>query len=352
MTGQAGCICLALIACVSLACPLPALSQQVPVQQQLPATEEALVQQQVPVTAVPVPRFQGVDPGGAVGSLIWRGGLTLQSTDDRFGGLSGLGVLDAEGRLVMVSDRGNFITGQLLHDAAGHPTSFVGGEIIPMRNSSGEELPRAFARDAEAMDVVIRDGLPVAIRVGFENLTRVADFQLSEGRPGGPARQIGIPDWLARERTNETLESLCIAPPASPVAGSTLLIAESVRDAEGNARATLLGVRDRGDLAYRAGPGTNPTDCAFLPDGDLLVLERGIALFVFTMKLRRVPAEQVRAGMVMEGETLLEITGSDIDNMEGVEVFTGPGGETRIALVSDNNFNDWQRNLILTFALR
>ena len=77
MTRRAGCHCLALIACFSLACPLPALSQQVPVQPQPPASEEALVQQQVPVTAVPVPRFQGVDPGGAVGSLIWRGGLTL-----------------------------------------------------------------------------------------------------------------------------------------------------------------------------------------------------------------------------------------------------------------------------------
>lgn len=311
-----------------------------------------LAQQQVPVTAVPVTRFQDVEPGGAVGALVWRGGLALSSTDDRFGGLSGLGILDADGRLVMVSDRGNFIAAQLLHDAAGAPTNFVGAQIIPMRNSSGAELPRAFARDAEAMDVVLRDGVPVAIRVGFENLTRVADFALTDGLPGGPARQIGVPDWLSAARSNESLEALCIAPPASPVAGSTLLIAEAVRDAEGNSRAALLGVRDRGDLAYRAGPGTNPTDCAFLPDGDLLVLERGIALFVFTMKLRRVPAAQVRAGSVMEGETLLEITGSDIDNMEGVEVFAGPGGETRIALVSDNNFNDWQRNLILTFALR
>ena len=337
-------------------CPVPGLLAALLAAIALSSTGPALAQAQpasshVPVSSLPITRFQGVDPGGRVGGLLWRGGVVLSSADDRFGGLSGMGILGPDGRMVMVSDRGNFITGQLLHDDAGRPSSVVGVDIIPMRNSAGAELPRASARDAEAMDVVIRDGVPVAIRVGFENVTRVADFRLVDGVPGGAAREVAIPAWLARERSNQSLESLCIAPPASPVAGSTLLIAEGLRDAQGNARATLLGVRDRGDLAYTAGPGTNPTDCAFLPNGDLLVLERGLALITFTMKLRRVPAAEVRAGTVMTGETLLEIGGSDIDNMEGLEVFAGPGGETRVALVSDNNFNDWQRSVILTFAL-
>jgi hypothetical protein len=37
--------------------------------------------------------------------------------------------------------------------------------------------------------------------------------------------------------------------------------------------------------------------------------------------------------------------------MEGVAVHPGPGGETRITLISDNNFNDWERTLLLEFAL-
>jgi hypothetical protein len=28
-----------------------------------------------------------------------------------------------------------------------------------------------------------------------------------------------------------------------------------------------------------------------------------------------------------------------------------PGGETRILIGSDNNFNDWQRTMLLEFAL-
>ncbi|MGV3649991.1 MAG: esterase-like activity of phytase family protein, partial [Devosia sp.] len=222
----------------------PGLLKALLVASALSSTGLALAQGQpaanhVPVSALPITRFQGVDPGGAVGGLVWRGGIALTSDDDRFGGLSGMGILGPDGRMVMVSDRGNFVTGQLLHDDAGRPSSVVGVDIIPMRNSAGVELPRASARDAEAMDVVIRDGIPVAIRVGFENVTRVADFRLVDGVPGGAAREVNMPAWLSRERSNETLEALCIAPPASPVAGSTLLIAEGLRDADGNARATL-----------------------------------------------------------------------------------------------------------------
>src|SRR5690606_794711 len=102
---------------------------------------------------------------------------------------------------------------------------------------------------------------------------------------------------------------------------------------------------------YSSTPGVNPTDCAFLPNGDLLVLERGIALLSFTMALKRVPAADVRPGATMRGEVLLETTGGDIDNMEALAVHRGPDGETRIALISDNNFNDWERTLLLEFTL-
>jgi hypothetical protein len=53
----------------------------------------------------------------------------------------------------------------------------------------------------------------------------------------------------------------------------------------------------------------------------------------------------------MRGEMLLEVTGGDIDNMEAVAVHSAPNGSTRITLVSDNNFNDWERSLLLEFSL-
>jgi hypothetical protein len=303
------------------------------------------------VTAVAIPSFSGVAVGQSVQGLVWRGGIEMQSAVDTFGGLSGLGFTGPDGRLVLVSDRGNFVSGQLIYDEAARPLSLVGVRITPIQNSRGNDLPRPFARDAEALTVIERDGAPAAVRVGFENLTRVADFTLSDAVPSGPAREVSIPDWLSDTRTNQTLEAVCLAPSASPVAGSTLLITEGVIDDDGEHSAFLLGRNDRGPLSYVSGQGLNPTDCAFLPNGDLLVLERGIALLAFSMRLVRVPAAAVQPGAHLQGSVLLEASGGDIDNMEALAVHEAPDGTQRITLVSDDNFSDFQRSLLLEFSL-
>jgi hypothetical protein len=303
------------------------------------------------VTSVPVERFMSAGVGEPVQGLVWRGGIEMQSPIDTFGGLSGLGFVSDDQKLVLVSDRGNFISGQLIYDEAGRVASLIGVSIEPLQNSRGAELPRAYARDSESLAVVYRNGVPAAVRVGFENLTRVADFDLADGKPQGAAREIAIPKWLTDTRTNETLEAVCIAPPASPVAGSTLLISEGIFDADGNRRGYMLGKADTGPISYVSGDGTNPTDCAFLPNGDLLVLERGVALIAFRMRLVRIPAAEVRPGAILSGVPLLETTGGDVDNMEALAVHAAPDGSTRITMVSDNNFNEWQRNLLLQFSL-
>jgi hypothetical protein len=303
------------------------------------------------VTATQVTQFENAAVGQPVGGLIFRGGIAMTSPDDTFGGLSGLTITGPNHQALFVSDRGNFISGQLLYDDADSLFGFIGVSIEPIRNSKGDVLPRQYARDAESVDTVYRDGVPVAVRVGFEHLTRVADFALSNGVASGAARELPIPEWLTDARTNETLESVCIAPPASPIAGSTLLIAEEDLDEAGNHRGYLLGQTDKGPLAYTNSPVVNPTECAFLPNGDLLVLERGISMLSFVMNLRRVPAAEVRPGNLMAGELLLQATGGSIDNMESMTVHTAPDGELRILIGSDNNFNDWQRSLLLEFAL-
>lgn len=303
------------------------------------------------VVSTQIRSFLGTAIGQSVQGLVWRGGIEMKSQTDGFGGISGWGFTGPDGRMAMVSDRGSFISGQLIHDETGAPLSIVGVRVSPILNSSGRELARAYTRDAEAMAVIVRDGVPSGVRVGFENLTRVADFALVDGVPGGAAREVNIPDWLSAARTNDSLEAVCIAPAASPVSGSTLLLTEGVIDDRGNHSAYLLGRADRGRLGYVPGAGTVPTDCAFLPDGDLLVLERGIAFLAFSMRLMRVPAAEVKPGAVMRGTELLFASGPDIDNMEALAVRQAADGSTRITIGSDNNFSEWQRNLLLEFSL-
>jgi len=305
----------------------------------------------VTVTAAQLTRFKGVELDQPVDKLIFRGGLTLQVQDDMFGGLSSITATGPNQDIAFITDRGQFVSAKLAYDETDRLLSLIGVTMDPIQNSKGAPLPRQYARDAEGMDTVYRDGAAVAVRVSFENLTRVADFSLTEARPGGPAREIDIPEWLTDLRSNKSLESLCIAPSSSPIAGSTLLLTEDSLDENGNHRGHFLGNADKGPVGYTNSPIVNPTDCAFLPNGDLLVLERGVALFSFVMNLRRVPAAEVRPGNLMTGELLLSAEGGEIDNMESLMVHVTPAGETRILIGSDNNFNDWQRHMLLEFAL-
>jgi hypothetical protein len=302
------------------------------------------------VTAARLDHFDGIAIGAPVQGLIFEGGLELHSAADTFGGLSAVGFPGIDGKVVLVSDRGHFVSGRLLYDEAEAPLALVGVSIDPIQNSKGADLPRAFARDAEALTIIERPGGNSVARVGFENLTRVADYHL-DGVPTGAAIEVTIPDWLTNTRTNESLEAVCLAPAASPIAGSTLLLTEGVIDNDGNHSGWLLGKTDKGPLSYRSGDGTDPTDCAFLPNGDLLVLERGVSLLAFSVRLVRIKADDVKPGAQMTGDVLFAGTGGDLDNMEGLAVHQTPTGKTRITIVSDNNFNDWERSLLLEFSL-
>lgn len=306
---------------------------------------------EVSVSATAITEFAGAALDQPVDGLIWRGGVVLTSPSDQFGGLSGLTFTGPDHRVVFVSDRGSFVSGRLTYDGKQRLVGFADVSIEPMRNTKGEPLPRQYARDAEGVDTVYRNGKPVAVRVSFENLTRVADYALSNGVPGGAATELTLPKWLSDLRTNSSLESVCIAPPTSPVASSTVLITEGAYDRDRNHKGWLLGQKDQGPLTYQSTRGVNPTECAFLANGDLLVLERGLSMLNFSMNLRRVPAADVRPGVVMAGQLLLSASGAAVDNMEAMAVYTAPSGETRIVIGSDDNFSGFQRTMVLEFGL-
>jgi len=302
------------------------------------------------VTSKQIKTFKGKKIGEKVDGLIWRGGIELTSESKIFGGLSGITFTGANNQFTMVSDIGYFFTGKLVYDKTGAPLALDNVLASLITNSKGAALPRKFAKDAEAIDVIYRQNKPAAIRVGFENLTRVADFELINGKPKGAALIVAIPSALSNERTNASLESLCIAPPTSPIAGSTLLITEKMLE-NGSVVGFMLGVKDRGRLHLKKAIGLNPTDCAFLENGDLLILERGIGFLSFTMQLRLVKADEVQPGAMLRGKSILKASGGDIDNMEGLAIHKNENGVEIITIISDDNFNGWEKNLLLQFSL-
>ena len=70
------------------------------------------------------------------------------------------------------------------------------------------------------------------------------------------------------------------------------------------------------------------------------------------MRIGRGPFGSIKAGAVVDGKVLIEADlAYQIDNMEVIAVHRNAQGETIITLVSDDNFNIIQRNLLLQFTL-
>ena len=58
------------------------------------------------------------------------------------------------------------------------------------------------------------------------------------------------------------------------------------------------------------------------------------------------------AGAILLGELLAELKAPLVtENFEGITAFRDASGATRLLLVSDDNFNDVQRTLLLSFEI-
>ena len=110
-------------------------------------------------------------------------------------------------------------------------------------------------------------------------------------------------------------------------------------------------------LTIRNIEGYDLTDCKSLADGSLLVLERRFRWSSWyegvKMRLRRFSPSEVRGGVLMEGEVLLDADMNyEIDNMEGLSIHRSPKGETVLTLISDDNYSTFiQRTVLLQFVL-
>ena len=109
----------------------------------------------------------------------------------------------------------------------------------------------------------------------------------------------------------------------------------------------------KGVFTVARSEGFDITDGAFLPDGDLLLLERR---FTFAsgvaMRVRRIDGATIAPGRVADGPVLFT-AGMDhqIDNMEALDVWQRADGATMVSLMSDDNHSLLQRNLYLEFRL-
>jgi hypothetical protein len=292
--------------------------------------------------------------GRVAPGLYWRGGIKLASRDPRFGGFSGLALSGDGGRLLAVSDEGWWLTARLLYDGdnlGGLADPFM----APLLDRSGKRASSKRSRDAEALTLMRPGMLDGKVAVGFERRPRIELFDLGKDKLEARPVLVPSPPAIRAGPDNAELEALTFITTGA-LTNSFIAVSERQLDGQGNIRGWVLGRNRKSfDFTIARHDDFDVTDIARLPDGALLLLERSFNGLFPGMSLRRIPIAAMKPGALLKPVPIFEGTlpRYDIDNMEALAVHVTASGETRITVMSDDNYNHAiQNTILLQFALK
>lgn len=314
----------------------------------LPGAAQAIEQTRFPVgvSARPIAAFEPRRPEQRrFGALQFRSGLVLSSGHPRFGGFSGLARLNGGRDLVGVTDRGYWLTAKVA-SSGGKLAGLEEAEMAAILGGSGRPLTRSGLYDTESL--CIHEGTAY---VGIERKHEIARFDWARDGVEARARPVPVPREFKRLPRNRGLEALGVMP-VGPLKGALIAIAERSGKEDEPTLGAILGGPQPGLFKLARHDGYDITDLAFLPSGDMLVLERWYQpLRGVGMRIRRIAGRDIWPGALIDGQRLIEADlGFEIDNMEGLSVHL-EAGRTVLTLISDDNFSFLQRTVLLEFEL-
>ncbi len=332
---------------------MPSLRLILAVALMLPPAVAADAGRSIAIRAEPVP-FNGPE-GDRVGRLRYLTGLHLTSVNEDFGGFSGLAI-DGERHLTAVSDRGHWLAAEVQLDARGKLTGLGAARIGRLCDDDGAPV------DWERLDAEEVLALPGrGFLVSFERHHRIVLYP-SENGTGHPSHASGataferaplpfpFPPAIIPTRRNKGMEAVALL-----ADGRLLTFAEDLRTVDDDIIG-WIGHPEAGDWRHLTLPAYEdflPTGAALMPSGDVLLLARSYTKETGNrVRLLRLDAASLIPGSRLRPVELARIEPpATIDNMEAVAVHSGPDGQLLIYLLSDDNYNDEQRTLLLQFEL-
>lgn len=245
------------------------------------------------------------------------------------GGLSGLEVSEDGQEALLLSDRGWLFRGRIERDATGVATDLQITGTQRLRHDGEHNHP-----DSEGL-AVTRDG---RIFVTAEDPTRLLEYQWGNK---DPQYFPTVPTERALD-DNRGLEALAQAPD-----GSLLALFET--PSAGIFPTYRFANRTWSDgPQIAATPGFSIVGADFDADGRLIVLERAFSALGFRTRLRRITLTDSAA----QDTLLLQTDLGVFDNLEGIAVSQTPNGETRISLISDDNYLRILRMTLVEYVLQ
>lgn len=311
-----GLLATAIAACAPNAAPLPT--------HPLPAAGFVSVQ------AEPLPLDPRPDGAERIGAFAYAGGVKLTSRDTaRLHGLSDLRVRGD--RLVAVSDGGDLLDARLDLDSGGRIAGLSEARISPLLAPGGEPVQGKAEGDAEGL-AILADG---ARLVSFERDHRIWLY------PAGGGGPLKAPSPDAAFPPNEGMEALDADPASGP-------------------DAFVVGGEASGETwRCRLSAGCMSTGRIDKPPefGLVAAAEAGAGRTAWLLRAFD-PIRGVRIVLLIRDSAGREIDRLamaqplTIDNFEGLAAVPGTDGSVRFYLLSDDNFSNLQRTLLMAFDWR
>ncbi len=282
------------------------------------------------------------------GKLEFLGGISYSSSNPLLGAVSAIRFRADHESFVAVLDTGHWLSGRIERDTEGRLSGLADLKTRSMFNAEGQDENVKYQMDAEGLAIGKGEVL-----VSFEAVHRIDAYPDPGFMEARPSRELPLAFPREELRGNRGMETLAMSPEAGPLGAVPVTVTERSLDADGNALAAILDGPLAGSFTVKRNDPWDITDGAFLPNGDLLLLERRFRLSDGVgMRIRRIDGTKIRPGVVVDGEVLIDVDLShQIDNMEGLDVVVMAPDDIRIIVVSDDNHSILQRNLMLEFRL-
>ncbi len=251
------------------------------------------------------------------------------------GGLSGIEVTQNGRALVAIGDRGVLFRAVLSRGPDGVLEGVRWSEDVLLSADDGTPLlPEN--RDSEGL-VLSEDG---SVLISFEGQHRVVRYDMT----GALVAQLPVPLGFQALQSNSGLEALALSPE-----GQLLTLPE--RSGAMSRPFPLFVYSGENWEQSAAVPRRGaflPVGADFGPNGAFYLLERDYFLSGFRSRVRRFRWEN---GRLSNEEVLLLTRFWQHDNLEGISVWQAPDGQTRLTMVSDNNFNPLQTSELVEYVL-
>ena len=271
-------------------------------------------------------------------NLKYISGLEINANHPDFGGLSGL-IINNNYSFHAIGDQGIWVTGKLNLDDKNKINSISDAKLGYLKNENDNYLVRLGKSFTDAEAIEIYDEKLI---VSFERNHRILLYNQINKKPYifyDKLRLLDLPN-------NGGIEAM-----ASLKDNSLFLLSEDLVTSDDKLMGFILKNNKLKKVFINRSGSFKPTDLSALPSGDIILLERsyspikGAAAKISLIKLEDLLYKEIIFPIQID----IIAPPMVVDNFEGISILELEGGGFDIFILSDDNFNAFQKTLLFQF---